>query len=338
MPPARMALEYRQLGRSGLEVTVLALGTMTFGNQADRATSFRILDSALDRGVRLIDTADVYPLGAGPTLVGRTEEIVGEWLATHRGQVVIATKCFGAMGAAPHEKGLSRKHILDAVEASLMRLRTDYIDLYQAHQFDPLTPMEETLNTFESLVRSGKVRYIGVSNWRAWQVAKALGIAERLHLAPLVSVQPRYNLLFRMIDEELLPLARAERVGVIPYNPLAGGLLTGRYQWGQLPEMGTRFGLSGAGELYRQRYWQEAAFLAVERYRNWCEERGRDMVTTAVNWVISQSGITSAIVGASKSEQLEASLAANEDRPLDSEELKWLDGLWFGLPRRREAR
>ncbi len=333
-----MALEYRQLGNSGLEVTVLALGTMTFGNQADRETSFRVLDLALDHGVRFIDTADVYPLGGGLTLAGRTEEIVGEWLTDHRGQVVIATKCFGAMGSEPHEKGLSRKHILDAVEASLVRLRTDYIDLYQAHQFDPLTPMEETLRAFDSLVQSGKVRYIGVSNWRAWQVAKALGIAERLHLAPVVSVQPRYNLLFRMIEDELLPFARGEGIGVISYNPLAGGMLTGRYRPGQSVEMGTRFALAGAGDLYRERYWQEATFLAIESYRKWCGEHGRDMIKTAVNWVISQPGITSAILGASRPEQLEASLAAAEDPPLVTEELQWLDELWFRLPRRREAR
>ena len=331
-------IEWRPLGKTGLQVTGLALGTMTFGNQADKSTAFRILDRALDGGVRFIDTADVYPLGGGVSLAGTTESILGDWLPSHRDQVVLATKCFGAMGHDPNQRGLSRKHIMNAVDQSLSRLRTDYIDLYQAHQFDPQTPIEETLRAFDTLVESGKIRYVGVSNWRAWQVAKGLGVAAHFSLAPVVSVQPRYNLLFRMIEDELVPLCQSEGVGILPYNPLAGGMLTGRYRSGQAVQPHTRFGLDNAGPMYQNRYWQEATFAVVDQYRSWCQDHGRDMTTTAVQWVTVQPGITSAILGASTPEQLDQSLAAVTAHPLSEEDLADLNHLWFDLPRRQEAR
>lgn len=331
-------MEWRRLGNSGLKVTSLALGTMTFGNQANKATAFDILNRAWDAGIRLIDTADVYPLGGGLDLVGATESIIGEWMQDRRSEVILATKCFGAMATEPNQQGLSRKHVLDAVEHSLRRLKTDYIDLYQAHQFDPSTPMEETLRAFESLIQSGKIRYLGVSNWRAWQVAKALGIASRLNLVPIASVQPRYNLLFRMIEEELVPLALSEGLGILPYNPLAGGLLTGKYERGQAIDAHSRFGLDRAGQMYQHRYWQEATFEAVERYRQWCRDRDRDLTTTAVQWVINQPGVTSALLGASTPDHLDASLAAVDASALTSEDLEWLNHLWFDLPRRWEER
>ncbi|MBX5436681.1 MAG: aldo/keto reductase [Alicyclobacillaceae bacterium] len=334
-------MEVRSLGSSGLKVTALCLGTMTFGNQADKRTSHAILDTAFDAGVTFIDTADMYPLGGTYEQLGATEEIIGEWLKGKRQQVVLATKCFGVMGPGPNDRGLSRKHIMQAVEDSLRRLQTDYIDLYQAHQFDPTTPLDETLRAFDDLVTQGKVRYIGVSNWRAWQVMKALGIQEQRGYCRIVSVQPRYNLLFRMIEEELLPMCQSEGIGLITYNPLAGGMLSGRYRPGQEVEQGTRFTLGGvtqAGALYRRRYWNDAVFEAVERYRAWCAERGYDMVTTAVKWVIQQPGITSAILGASRPEQLAPSLRAAEMPNLTQEELEWLNQLWFDLPRRREDR
>lgn len=331
-------MQWRNLGHCGLQVTELALGTMTFGNQADKSTAFRILDRAFESGIRFIDTADVYPLGGGIDRAGATEEILGQWLPRRRSDVVLATKCFGTMGETPNQRGLSRKHILEAVDQSLVRLRTDYIDLYQAHQVDDRVPMEETLRSFETLVQSGKVRYVGVSNWRAWQVASALGLQRRLNLTRLASVQPRYNLLFRMIEEELVPLSLAEGVGILPYNPLAGGMLTGRYRAGQDVQANTRFGLDGAGRLYQERYWQDATFAIVEDYRKWCQERERDMTATAVQWVMNQPGITSTILGASRPEQLENSLAALDAPPLLEDELTWLDHLWFRLPRRREQR
>jgi aryl-alcohol dehydrogenase-like predicted oxidoreductase len=331
-------MEIRSLGKSGLKVTNLCLGTMTFGNQADKNTSFKILDKTFDAGVNFIDTADVYPIGrASYNVAGATESIIGEWLEGKRDKVILATKCFGVMGPGHNDKGLSRKHIITAVEDSLRRLNTDYIDLYQAHQFDPSTPIDETLRAFDDLVTEGKVRYIGVSNWRAWQVAKANGIADRKNFARIISVQPRYNLLFRMIEDDLVPMALDEGLGIISYNPLAAGLLTGRYMKNASIEEGTRFGLgNNAGKLYQERYWQEVNFTAVERYQSWCQEHDYDPTTTAVRWVTQQPGITSAIIGASRPEQLDASLRAPDMAELTQQELEWLDGLWFSLPRRRE--
>ncbi|TDF92970.1 aldo/keto reductase [Paenibacillus piri] len=333
-------MKNRSLGHTGLKVTNLCLGTMTFGNQADKKTSFEILDKSFDAGVNFIDTADVYPIGrASYAVAGATESIIGEWLEGKRDKVVLASKCFGAMGPGANDRGLSRKHIITAVEDSLRRLKTDYLDLYQAHQFDPSTPMDETLRAFDNLVEQGKVRYIGVSNWRAWQVAKANGIADRKNYARIVSIQPRYNLLFRMIEEDLVPMVLDEGLGIISYNPLAGGMLTGRYTKNASVEEGTRFGLgNNAGSLYQERYWQEAQFDAVERYQSWCRENNFDPVTTALRWVTQQPGITSAIIGASRPEQLDASLRAADmdELTLTEQELAWLDGLWFSLPRRRE--
>ncbi|RAW12758.1 aldo/keto reductase [Paenibacillus taichungensis] len=331
-------MENRSLGTTGLKVTNLCLGTMTFGNQADQNTSFHILDQAFDAGVNFIDTADVYPIGrASYAIAGATESIIGEWMKGKRDKVILATKCFGAMGPGPNDKGLSRKHIITAFDESLRRLKTDYIDLYQAHQFDPSTPLDETLRAFDQLVEQGKVRYVGVSNWRSWQVAKANGIAERKNYTRIASVQPRYNLLFRMIEEDLIPMVLDEGVGVISYNPLAAGLLTGRYSNSANIEEGTRFGLgNNAGNLYQERYWQKANFDAVQRYVSWCHEHNLNPTTTAVRWVIQQPGITSAIIGASRPEQLEASLRAADVSELTQQELEWLDELWFSLPRRKE--
>ncbi|WP_047151751.1 aldo/keto reductase [Aneurinibacillus tyrosinisolvens] len=334
-------METRSLGHSGLKVTNLCLGTMTFGNQADKQTAFAIMDKAFEAGVNFFDTADVYPLGGTFEQFGSTEETIGDWLKGKRDKIVLASKCYGAMGPGANERGLSRKHIMRAIEDSLQRLKTDYLDLYQAHQFDVNTPLDETLRAFDDLVTQGKVRYIGVSNWRSWQIAKALGIAERKNYIRIESVQPRYNLLFRMIEEDLVPMCLSEGVGIMTYNPLAGGMLTGRYRSGQQVETGTRFGLAGvskAGDMYQNRYWQEPIFAAVEKYERWCSERGYDMATTAVRWVIQQPGITSAIIGASRPEQLDASLAAAEQPPLSNEDLQWLDQIWFSLPRRREER
>jgi aryl-alcohol dehydrogenase-like predicted oxidoreductase len=334
-------MEIRSLGHSGLKVTSLCMGTMTFGNQADKQASFAMLDKALAAGINFIDTADGYPLGSTYEQLGGTEKIIGDWLSGKRDKIVLTSKCFTAMGPGANDKGLSRKHIMQAAEASLQRLKTDYIDLYQAHRFDDSTPLDETLRAFDDLVTQGKVRYIGVSNWKSWQIAKALGIAERKNYARIDSVQPRYNLLFRMIEEELVPMCLSEGTGIISYNPLAGGMLTGRYRPGHEVEANTRFALSGvskAGELYQDRYWQEPVFAAVEKYRLWCSERDYNMVTTAVRWVLQQAGISSVIIGASRPEQLDASLDAAEQPPLSDEDLQELNQLWYSLPRRREER
>lgn len=329
---------YKNLGRTGLNVSELAIGTMTFGVQANKEESFKILDRAEEAGINLIDTADVYPIGRDSyKMTGLTEAIIGEWLKHKRDRFVLASKVFGVVGPGPNDKGLSSKHIIKAVEESLTRLQTDYLDLYMAHQFDFQTPVEETMSAFDLLVRQGKVRYIGISNWRAWQVMKANGFAQLHGLAPVVSVEPRYNLLFRMIEEDLVPMAVEEGIGIIPYNPLAGGLLTGKHKKEQTPPADSRFGLSNvAGELYQKRYWLEASFEAVDHYIEWCEKENLHPVTTAVRWVMQQKGITSVIIGASRASQLKESLNAVTMPHLSQDQLDFLNQLWFTLPRRHE--
>ncbi len=327
-------MKIKRLGRTGLKVTEICLGTMTFGNQCDEPTSRAIMDKALEHGVTFFDTADVYPLGGTMEVKGRTEEYVGRWLKGRREQIVLATKFYGEMGAGPNDRGGSRKHIFQAVEDSLRRLQTDYIDLYQMHFVDYETPLDETLRALDDLVRSGKVRYIGCSNYPAWVLAKALWISDKQGLARFDCVQPRYNLLFRHIEAELLPLALDQGIGVISYNPLAGGVLTGRYQAGQAVQEGTRFGLQNAGPLYRARYWQEAQMQAVDQLKQACEARQVSITQAAVAWVLAQPGITSAIVGASKPEQLDQSLPA-VDLTLDAELLAACDDIWYQLPRER---
>ncbi|MFN8472338.1 MAG: aldo/keto reductase [Anaerolineae bacterium] len=322
-----------RMGRTGLKVSEICLGTMTFGNQADEATSFAIMDVAAEAGVNFFDTADAYPLGSPLEAKGRTEEIVGRWLKGKRDDFILATKVHGMVGPRPNDKGLSRRHIMEACEASLRRLQTDYIDLYQCHSTDPDTPLEETLRALDDLVHQGKVRYIGASNFPAWELCKGLWISDKLNLARFDCVQPRYNILFRMIEDELLPLCRDQGVGVIAYNPLAGGFLTGRYQTGQAPEAGTRFSLgAGAGMLYQARYWQEAQFQAVEELKAFFGQRNRSLTHIAVAWVLAQPGITSAIVGASRPEQLSDSLQA-VGQTLDQEEMSFADSIWYRLPR-----
>ena len=223
-------MQYNKLGSIGLDVSRLAMGTMTFGLQTDEATARSILDRVFEAGVTLIDTADVYPIGGTLETVGRTEEIVGRWLPGHRDRVVLATKAVGRVGPASWHQGASRKHIIEAFDASLKRLNTDYVDLYQLHSDDAATPIDETLEALDTLVCAGKVHYIGVSNFLAYRLALALGRSDLRGLARFVSVQPRYSLLFREIERELLPLAREQKLGVLAYNPLAGGFLSGKHK------------------------------------------------------------------------------------------------------------
>jgi aryl-alcohol dehydrogenase-like predicted oxidoreductase len=330
-------MKIRRMGRAGLKVSEICLGTMTFGHQCDEPTSFAILDRAIDAGVNFIDAADVYPVPPSPDTWGRTEEIIGKYLQGKRHRFVLATKCRMRVGTGPNDEGLSRLHILHSVEASLHRLKTDYIDLYQGHSFDPETPQDETLRAFDALVQSGKVRYIGCSNFAAWQLALALGSSTNLGLARYDCVQPRYNILYRDIEAELLPLCRDQGIGVIAYNPLAGGFLSGKYRSPEELPPGTRFTLGKTGELYRERYWQHAQFQAVEKLRAAFTQQGKSLVTAAVAWVLEQPGITSAIVGASRPEQLTESLAAVE-RTLDDQERELLDLAWYSLPRRDRER
>jgi 1-deoxyxylulose-5-phosphate synthase len=304
-------LQHVRLGSTGLRVSRLCLGTMTFGYQCDEATSFVILDRASSGGITFLDSSDVYPLGGGLERAGRTEEIIGRWIKGKRHDWVIATKCFGATGPQPFHAGNNRRHIFDAVDASLRRLGTDYIDLYQLHGYDPQVTVDETLGALDDLVRIGKVRYIGCSNHMAYQVARALGRSDVRGWARFVSVQPRYNLLFRDIERELLPLCAEEGVGVIPFNPIAGGMLSGKYDFTKPPTEGTRFAYTGRiGDLYRERYWQENIFKSVQELQGIANQAGIPLLTLSVAWVLSNAAITSPIVGASKPEQLDATLAA----------------------------
>ena len=301
-----------RLGRTGLQVSRVCLGTMTFGLQSDEVTSRAILDTAVEAGVTFLDTADVYPLGGNLETVGRTEEILGRWLAStgRRDQLVLATKCVGVTGPHPWERGASRRHVLDAVDASLRRLGTDFIDLYQLHSYDSDTPIDETLSALDHLVQVGKVRYIGCSNFLAYQLARAVGRSETLGLGRMDSVQPRYNLLFRQIERELLPLCAEEAIGVIPYNPIAGGLLTGKHHREADPS--GRFALGRAGRLYQDRYWHEREFDTVDALVPLAAQAGVSLTTLAVQWVLANPTVTSAIIGASRPEQLADSLAAAE--------------------------
>ncbi len=305
-------MDHVRLGNTGLQVSKLCLGTMTFGLQCDETTSAAIMDRAAEGGITFFDTADVYPLGGGLPTVGRTEEIVGDWLRGKRDSFVLATKCVGPTGPAPWERGSSRKHILSAVEASLRRLGTDYIDLYQLHAPDPATPIDETLGALDDLVHAGKVRYVGCSNFLAYKVARALGRSDARHLVRFDSVQPRYNLLFRQIERELLPLCAEEGLGVIPYNPIAGGLLSGKHSASSSPTEGTRFTLGNAAGNYQDRYWHDREFATVEELRKIAEREGVPLVTLSVAWVLAHPAVTAPIIGASRPDQLEASLAAAE--------------------------
>lgn len=311
-------MRHVRLGRTGLSVSRLCLGTMTFGVQCDEAASVAILDRAAAGGITFLDTADVYPLGGGLDTVGRTEEILGRWLQGRRHEFVVATKCFGAMSSRPWDRGNSRKHILDAIEGSLRRLRTDYVDLYQLHHPDPGTPIDETLRALDDVVRAGKARYVGCSNFHAYQVARALGRSEVLGVARFDSVQPRFNLLFRQIERELLPLCQEERLAVLPYNPLAGGFLSGKHRRETGPAAGTRFTLGSAAQRYQERYWREREFATVDALRSLAAEAGMSLTRMAVAWVLAHPTITAPIVGASRPEQLDDVLPA-ADKGLDGD-------------------
>jgi 1-deoxyxylulose-5-phosphate synthase len=320
-------MQYTKFGHTGLRVSRLCLGTMTFGLQCDEAQSHAILHAAAEGGIDFLDTADVYPLGGGRSTAGRTEEIVGAWLKGKRHQFILATKCAGQTGPKPWDQGMSRKHILDAIDASLRRLGTDYVDLYQLHRYDPHTPIDEALEALDTVVRTGKARYVGVSNWPAHKVARALGRGELKNLTRIASVQPRYNLLFRAFERDLLPMCGEEGIAVIPYNPLAGGLLTGKHDRTAPPTQGTRFSLGNAGPRYQERYWHERGFETVEDLRMIAKTAGMSLATLAVSWVLSNPAITSPIIGASRPEQLADSLAAAEKGPLEPGVKSRLDDL-----------
>ncbi len=306
-------MEYRQLGRSGLKVSAIGLGGNTFGNGADEAQTGRIINRALDIGVNFIDTADVYSRGV-------SEQFVGKAVKGRRHEALIATKVRGKMGDLPNDEGLSRAHIMAGIDASLKRLGTDYVDLYQVHQVDANTPIYETMSALDNLVSQGKVRYVGCSNFAAWQICEALWAADRKNLTPFVSVQPRYNLFDRAIERELVPFCRQYGIGIIPYSPLAGGILTGKYKAGEAPPPDTR-----AGRNQRMQSQLNSETLGkVSALRKWAEQRDHTVGELALSWLLSRPEVSTIIAGATRPEQVDANAKAAEWK-LTEDDLKQID-------------
>lgn len=322
-------MQHVKFGRTGLKVTELCLGTMTFGFQCNEDESHAILDTAFDAGITFIDTADMYPNGHKGELAGDTERIIGRWMgasAGRRGDIILASKFFAPMTRNPWDGGGSRKHIIDAIDASLERLQTDYLDLYQIHFWDKDTPLDETLGALDDVVRAGKVRYIGCSNYAAWQLARAIGRSEARGIVRYDCVQPRYNLLFRNAERELFPLCDHDDVAVIPYNPLAGGFLTGKHKTVEQPTEGGRFEHGTQAARYRDRYWAEDKFSVVEQMKPLAAEAGISMAQMAVGWTLANPSVTSPIIGASKPSQLADAIAATET-PIDPDLKAKLDDM-----------
>ncbi|MBA3948020.1 MAG: aldo/keto reductase [Herpetosiphonaceae bacterium] len=290
-------MEYRGLGRSGVKVSTVGLGGNQFGGKVDRAGTERIVHAAMDLGVNFIDTADVYSRG-------QSEEVLGAALAGRWDKIVIATKVRSAMGDGPNDRGASRYHVFDGVHACLRRLNTDHIDLLQIHSWDADTPVEETMRALDDLVSSGKVRYIGASNYAAWQLCRSNDVAELHGWASFISVQPHYHMLERGIESELVPYCQAFGVGILPYFPLAGGFLTGKYRAGEPAPTGSR----GASSPYVQRYFTPENFAKVDKLRTWAEERGHTMGELAIAWLLAQPQLTSVIAGVTSVEQVQANV------------------------------
>ena len=310
-------MEYRNLGRSGLQVSTIGLGCNNFGMRADKDQSAAVVQKALDSGITFFDTADIY--GGG----GRSEEFLGAALGEKRQSVVVATKFVGPMGEGQLMRGASRRYVFQAVEASLRRLGTDYIDLYQIHFPDTTTPIEETLRALDDLVHQGKVRYVGCSNFSGWQVVEAQWITRTEHLAPVISAQNEYNLLDRRIEREVVPACNAYGLGVLPYFPLASGFLTGKYRPGEPPPPGTRIAAWGArGEAILS----DRNFEILKGLEEFAQVRGKSVLELAIGWLVSQPHVGSVIAGATKPEQVEQNVAAADWR-LTTEEMSEVDSI-----------
>jgi aryl-alcohol dehydrogenase-like predicted oxidoreductase len=294
-------LEYRNLGQTGVKVSPLCMGTMTFGNEADEATSAALFKRGRDVGINFFDCANVY---AG----GRSEEILGRLIAGCRNDVIITSKVFFPAGQGINERGLSRRHIMIAVEDSLRRLQTDRIDIYYLHHSDLSVPIEEPLRAVDDLVRQGKVIYVGVSNWSAWQIAKGLGIQTFTGLARFACMQPMYNLVKRQAEVELLPFALAEKLGVVSYSPLGGGLLSGKYGAMQKPEHGRLVD----NQMYSRRFGDPLYYQVADRLITLADAYGVRPAALAVAWVMAHPAVTAPIIGARSLAQLDESLGALE--------------------------
>jgi aryl-alcohol dehydrogenase-like predicted oxidoreductase len=308
-------VEYRNLGRSGLKVSAVGLGCNNFGMRCDAEQTRVVVHRALDEGVNFFDTADIYGNRGG------SEDMLGKALDNRRGDALIATKFGMAMGDGPHLRGASRRHIMASVEASLKRLGTDYIDLYQIHLPDPETPQQETLATLDDLVRLGKVRYVGCSNFAAWQMTDAIWISRFNGLASYVSAQNQYNLLDRRIERELIPACRQFGVGILPYFPLASGFLTGKYRRGAEPPAGTRLALMRP---MADRVLTEANFATLGKLEQFARSRERTLLQLAIGWLASQAEVSSVICGATKPGQVSENVKAGEWK-LNAEDLAEVD-------------
>jgi aryl-alcohol dehydrogenase-like predicted oxidoreductase len=300
-------MDYAIMGRTGVRVSSLAFGTMSFGREADRETSAALYRRCREVGINLFDCADVYAKG-------ESERILGELVAGERDELVLATKAYFPTGDGPNHRGASRYHLVRAVEASLRRLNTDRIDLLYVHKWDDSAAVDETMRALDHLVDQGKVLYLGASNFAAWQVMKALGVAERRGLAPLVALQPMYNLVKRQAEVELLPMAWSEDLAVFPYSPLGGGLLSGKYRRSDRPEAGRL----QWDNMYQLRYGDDLNFEVAERFAELARERDLHPATLAVAWVRAHPSVTAPLLGARSLEQLEPLLAA-ADLELDED-------------------
>ncbi len=318
-------MEYRRVGRSGLKVSEICLGTMTFGNGTDPAEAERILSLSLDAGVNFIDTANSYSDGASETMLG-------ELLGARRHDLVLATKVFNPTGTGPNDSGMSRRHIMQAIEASLRRLRTDYIDLYYIHHVDVQTPLDEMLRAFDDLITAGKIRYAACSNYEAWRLMESLWISDTQHLSRFVCYQPQYSLVVRDIEEEIVPVCELKGLGVVVWSPLGGGFLTGKYQPGETSRAGAR---SAEGWGFPIRFFAANRDDILATLLQVAEQVGRSPAQVAMRWVLDQPFITSAIVGARTATQLRDTLRAGGWR-LPADALARLDAV--SAPPRRYPR
>jgi aryl-alcohol dehydrogenase-like predicted oxidoreductase len=301
-------MEYRTLGNTGTVVSTLCLGTMTFGDESDEKVAHEQLDRFVEKGGNFLDTANVYSNG-------ESEKIIGRWLEDRPGardRVVVATKGRFSTGGGRNDIGLSRLHLMRALDASLRRLGVDFIDLYQAHAWDPLTPIEEALQFFDDAVRVGKIQYVGVSNFIGWQLQKAALLTQHLGLAPIVTLQPQYNLLQRGVEFELSQVCVNENIGILPWSPLAGGWLSGKYQRDHVPTGATRLGEDPERgmEAYAPRNAQERTWLVIDAVRSAAEARGVSMARVALAWLVDRPAVSSVILGARTVEQLDDNLGA----------------------------
>ena len=318
-------MKYRTLGKTGLQVSELCLGTMTFGGQLEESESIRLTQYALDSGINFVDTANSY-------FGGQSEICVGKALKGRRDRVILATKAGFTVGDGLNQKGLSRSHVMQQVEASLRRLDTDYIDIYFMHLPDHVTALEDALDTYNFLIESGKIRYIGMSNFSAWECCEALFTAKMRHQIGPVVTEMVYNLITRGIEQEFLPFVREHNLGLMTYNPLAGGILSGRHHWDKQPPKDSRYGILKS---YAPRYWTQENFQSVEVLSALAADHDMTLVELAMRWCAMQQGVTSVITGFSRESQLEQNLASLEKGPLSQDILDACDALWDQISGKR---